>query len=82
MSGTQKKILAYCGAAAVLIAGALLKALPGNAGVHLGCEIALIVLGALGFTAPASILTPAPGSSPALDADKTPAETPSARAKQ
>lgn len=58
MSGKTKKVLAILGAVAVGILGALVKAMPDNHTVHAVCEVAIPLLGALGFTFPVSIKAP------------------------
>ena len=59
MSGNSKKWVAIAGGVLVVVAGALLKTMGDNHAVHTACEIALTVLGGLGFAAPVSILAPA-----------------------
>lgn len=58
MSGKTKKYIALGGGILVLAAISVMKAMPANHTVHTVCEISLSILGALGFTAPISIMNP------------------------
>lgn len=63
MSGTAKKWIAIVGGALFVAAACALKwsAMPAHLhpSLHEDCELALMVLGMLGITAPISIMTPA-----------------------